>query len=291
MRLEHRFRVPAGLDDTWALLLDVKAVQSILPGLSLDEVSDGEVAGSVRVDVGDHCVTYRGEAAFQRLDPDDRSLVVEAAGRDAEDGSTASAVLAIALEPDGDATTVVLEADLDLAGGGPADSAEASAVVRRVMDQLAGGVAERFGRRGGVGVSRAGPVLADDPVLADVPVLADTPPHPDVPVLADTPPHPDVPVLAEVPVLADPPPHPDVVPHTDDPVHQERPRTGTVLVRRRGAMPVPAHRAPSLARRAGSALARPATDETAVWVQRGALAAVALALLAVLIWLVRLLRR
>jgi carbon monoxide dehydrogenase subunit G len=279
MRLEHRFRVPAGLDDTWALLLDVKAVQSILPGLSLDEVSDGEVAGSVRVDVGDHCVTYRGEAAFQRLDPDDRSLVVEAAGRDAEDGSTASAVLAIALEPDGDATTVVLEADLDLAGGGPADSAEASAVVRRVMDQLAGGVAERFGRRGGVGVSRAGPVLADDPVLADVPVLAGTPPHPDVPV------------LAEVPVLADTPPHPDVVPHTDDPVHQERPRTGTVLVRRRGAMPVPAHRAPSLARRAGSALARPATDETAVWVQRGALAAGALALLAVLIWLVRLLRR
>jgi carbon monoxide dehydrogenase subunit G len=238
MRLEHRFRVPAGLDDTWALLLDVRAVESVLPGLSLDAVSADEVAGAVRVDVGDHCVTYRGEAAFQRLDPDVRRLVVEAAGRDAADGSTASATLAVALEPDGDATTVVLEADLDLAGGDPADSAEASAVLRRVVDELAGGVAERFGMHDAPGVHDEG-----------------------------------------------------LPPLTDDPVHQERPRSGTVLVRRRESMPVPAHRAPSLVQRAGSALARPAEDETALWVRRGAVAAGVLALLAVLIWLLRMLRR
>jgi carbon monoxide dehydrogenase subunit G len=224
MRLEHRFRVPAGLDATWALLLDARAVESILPGLRLDEITADEVAGSVRVDLGDRCVTYRGEAAFQRLDPDVRSLVVEAAGRDDEDGRAASATLALALEPDGEATTVVLLADLDLAGGGPADSAEASAVAGRVVDQLAGGVAGRF----------------------------------------------------RCPS-----------PHTDDPVHQER----TALVRRGVGAPVPGHRAPSPVRRAGAALARPATDETARWVQRGAVVACVVALLAVLLWFVRTLRR
>jgi carbon monoxide dehydrogenase subunit G len=283
MRLEHRFRVPAGLDDTWALLLDVRAVESILPGLSLDEISGDEAVGTVRVDLGDHCVTYRGEAAFQRLDPDVRRLVVEAAGRDAEDGRTASATLAVALEPDGDATTVVLEADLDLAGGGPADSAEASAVVRRVVDALAGGVAERLGVHDPVPVPAGGPVgrqaLTDDPVHADAPPHSDIAPHSDPGPHAVTRPHSDAPV------------HPATPPHTDDPVHQERPRTGTLMVRRREAMPVPAHRAPSLAQRAGSALARPGTDEAAVWVQRGAIAAGVLALLAVLIWLMRVLRR
>jgi hypothetical protein len=39
------------------------------------------------------------------------------------------------------------------------------------------------------------------------------------------------------------------------------------------------------------ALARPATDETARWVQRGAVVAGVVALLAVLLWFVRTLRR
>jgi carbon monoxide dehydrogenase subunit G len=260
MRLEHRFRIPAGLDDTWALLLDARVVESVLPGLRLDDITADEVAGTVRVDVGDHCVTYRGEAALQELVPDARRLVVEAAGRDAEGGRAASATLAVALEPDGDATTVVLRADLDLAGGGPDDSAEASAVVRRVVDELAGGVAEHFG------AARTPPVRL--------------PPHTDDPVHQDWAPTGTAGAGSATPVAA----------AGSAPPGTAAASTGTVA-RRREAMPVPAHRAPSPVRRVGAVLTRPATDGTAVWVQRGALAAGALALLAVLIWLLRLLRR
>lgn len=145
MRLEHRFRVPAGPDETWALLLDARALSSAVPGLHLDAVLADEAAGSVRIDVGDRCVTYRGEAAFVEKDPADRHLVVEAVGRESEHGPTVSATLAVALESAGDSTTVVLQADLDVEGGGPdADRATVYAAVQRVVDSLAGEVTQRL---------------------------------------------------------------------------------------------------------------------------------------------------
>jgi carbon monoxide dehydrogenase subunit G len=215
MRLEHRFRVPAGPDETWALLLDARALSSAVPGLRLDEILADEVAGSVRIDVGDRCVTYRGEAAFVEKDPADRHLVVEAAGRESEHGRAASATLAVALEPDGDTTTVVLQADLDVEGGAPdADRATVYAAVQRVVDSLAGEVTQRLRHpepapwtedpvhecrpraHAGVGAAGAGspPVAADlpaaDPLTAAAVTAAD-------PVAAD-------PLVADPVAAADP---------------------------------------------------------------------------------------
>jgi carbon monoxide dehydrogenase subunit G/hypothetical membrane protein len=145
MRLEHRFSVPAGPDETWALLCDVRAVESLVPGLSFDRIEPDEVTGALGVDVGGRRVTYRGEAAFAERDDAARSLAVEAAGWEATGGRPASATLTVALEPDGAATTVVLRAELDVAGGGlPGDRAAVATVVRRVVGEVAEGVAARF---------------------------------------------------------------------------------------------------------------------------------------------------
>jgi carbon monoxide dehydrogenase subunit G len=145
MRLEHRFSVPAGPAETWALLRDVRAVESLLPGLTLDQVDADEVSGTVRVDVGAGQLTYRGEAAFLDRDDAARSLIVEVAGRESGGGPPASATLGVALEPGPDGTVVVLRAELDLAGGAPVpDAAAVSAVAQRMVDDLAVGVAGCF---------------------------------------------------------------------------------------------------------------------------------------------------
>jgi carbon monoxide dehydrogenase subunit G len=164
MRLEHRFRVPAAPDETWTLLLDARLVESLLPGLTLDEVVADEVTGSVRVDIGPGCRTYRGEAAFTELHPAVYRLVVEAAGRETGGSGTASATLAVALEPDGDATTVLLRTELDLAGGPQPDRAAVAAGLQRVVDQLAVGVAARLRERVPSGAGGAEHAWLDDPV-------------------------------------------------------------------------------------------------------------------------------
>jgi carbon monoxide dehydrogenase subunit G/hypothetical membrane protein len=146
MRLEHRFSVPAGPDATWALLCNARAVESLVPGLSLERIERDEVTGAFGVDVGGRRVTYRGEAAFSGRDDGGRSLAIEVAGREASDGRPASATLTVALETDGAATTVVLLAELDVAGGGgaEADRAAVAEVVCRVVGDVAQGVAARL---------------------------------------------------------------------------------------------------------------------------------------------------
>jgi carbon monoxide dehydrogenase subunit G len=160
MRLHHRFGVPAGLDATWALLLDLRAVQSLVPGLMLDQVTANEVVGSLAVDIGGGRVSYQGEAALLEFDPQSRRVVIEVAGHDGDGARPASATVVVAVEPEGTATTVVLTADFDLAGG---EAGAEAAAVQRVVDQLADGVASRFAGLRTRTVSRP---CTDDPVHA-----------------------------------------------------------------------------------------------------------------------------
>jgi carbon monoxide dehydrogenase subunit G len=265
MRLEHRLRVPAGLDRTWALLLDPRAVEALLPGLSLDSITPDEATGSMRVGTGDDCVTYRGEAALLERDPAARRVVVEVAGRSSADGRVASATLVIALEPDDEMTTVVVIGDLDLAGGvSTADSAVVDAAVQRSADQLAGGVVERLsGFRPGGGGAPAdfpGPLHTDDPVHAGHPHARRHSTGDGIHLVAD-------PVAAQDPVASGAVAtlrRPDVVLPTLVP----RP------VEPRSVRVVRTHAAPG-----------------SLWVHRGVLAIGVLALLGVLVWLLRHLQR
>ena len=159
MRLEHRLSVPAGPDETWALLADIRAAESLVPGLRLDRVEPDEATGVLDLDVPGGRLTYHGEAALADRDDTARSLEVEVAGREASDGRTASATLTVAVEPDGAATTVLLRADVDVAGGGPL---AAPAVVADVVRRVAHEVAERL-------AGRLFPDRSADPVHAGVP--------------------------------------------------------------------------------------------------------------------------
>jgi carbon monoxide dehydrogenase subunit G len=165
MRLEYRFRVPADVRKTWDLLLDPRAVEALLPGLTLGEIVSDEATGSFRVDAGDHLATYRGEAALLERDADAGRVVVEVAGRNTEDGRVASATLMIELHPDGDATTIVLLGDLDVAGGvSETDAATVGTAVQEWARRLAGGVTDRLGGSSSTGLPRT-----DDPVHAGHP--------------------------------------------------------------------------------------------------------------------------
>jgi len=74
MQLEHRFTVPAPIDEAWRVLLDAERVAPCLPGAMLDSVQDGEYTGRVKVKVGPIQIAYSGTS--RRCAVDGRHLGV-----------------------------------------------------------------------------------------------------------------------------------------------------------------------------------------------------------------------
>jgi len=102
MRLEHRFEVPAAVDDVWQALLDPERVAPCMPGATLTGVDGNTFTGKVRVKLGAMSLQYAGSGEFVDTDPAAHSLVIKAAGKDARGASTASAESTVTLtEHDG----------------------------------------------------------------------------------------------------------------------------------------------------------------------------------------------
>jgi carbon monoxide dehydrogenase subunit G len=116
LEITDDFVVPLSLGDTWALLTDVEKIAPCLPGARLDEVTDGEYAGAVRVKVGPITVEYKGTASFSELDEVNHRLVLVAAGRETRGQGNAAATVTASLIEEGGATKVDLRTDLDITG-------------------------------------------------------------------------------------------------------------------------------------------------------------------------------
>jgi carbon monoxide dehydrogenase subunit G len=145
MELRNAFTVPAGIDDAWRLLLDVRALAPCMPGASVDEVRGDEVLGQVRVKLGPIALTYRGTVTFLEKDEEKHRVVLDAKAKEARGGGTAGARITASMEPAGDGTEITVVTDLRVTGK-PAQFGRGvmADVSERIIGQFAGNLAEQL---------------------------------------------------------------------------------------------------------------------------------------------------
>lgn len=137
MKITDEFRVQAPLDRAWQIFSDIERVAPCMPGAQLDEVRGHEFHGTVRVKVGPISSQYRGVAKVIETEEEAHRLVIQAAGRDTQRQGNASALITMQLAPDGDATRVVLETDLEITG-------KIAQFGRGVLDDVSGKLLTQF---------------------------------------------------------------------------------------------------------------------------------------------------
>lgn len=91
VQLEKTFPMPASADTAWALLKDIEAVASCMPGAKVTErVDDTHYKGTVALKLGPANMSFRGDIEVKRLDAGARTLQMVAKGTDAAGGSGAT---------------------------------------------------------------------------------------------------------------------------------------------------------------------------------------------------------
>jgi uncharacterized protein len=111
MKLEHRFTVPAPVDQVWRALQDPERVAPCMPGATLASVEGRTFAGSVKVKLGPVNLLYKGTGEFVEIDDDKHALVLRASGKDTRGNSTASATVTVHVDEE-----VLVETDLSITG-------------------------------------------------------------------------------------------------------------------------------------------------------------------------------
>jgi carbon monoxide dehydrogenase subunit G len=89
-----------------------------MPGASVTSVEGDEIAGQVKVKLGPLSLSYKGTAKFTDKDAENRSISIEASGKETRGAGTASATVHAALEP-GEAegsTLVSIHTSLNVTG-------------------------------------------------------------------------------------------------------------------------------------------------------------------------------
>jgi carbon monoxide dehydrogenase subunit G len=158
MELDHAFTVPVPPDQAWDVLLDVKRIAPCMPGATVDEVDGDLVTGHIKVKVGPVSLTYRGTANFSERDPDARTIVVTASGKETRGAGTASATVQASLEPSGDdATKVTMHTTMNVTGR-PAQFGRGVMVEvgGKLVEQFAQNLAQQLGRDSGADAGDAG---------------------------------------------------------------------------------------------------------------------------------------
>jgi carbon monoxide dehydrogenase subunit G len=148
MELDHSFTVPVPPSQAWDVLLDVQRIAPCMPGATVDTVEGDDVAGRLKVKVGPVSLTYKGTATFKDRDPADRSLLVEASGKEMRGAGTASATVRAALAPENGsdaATLVTLHTTLNVTGR-PAQFGRGviAEVGSRLIDKFADNLAQQL---------------------------------------------------------------------------------------------------------------------------------------------------
>ncbi len=171
MELDHSFTVPVPPDQAWDVLLDVQRIAPCMPGATVDTVDGDDVAGRLKVKVGPVALTYKGTATFKDRDSSDRSLLVEAAGKELRGAGTATATVRAALQPDNvpDATLVTLHTTLSVTGR-PAQFGRGviAEVGSRLIDKFADNLAQQLSGGADGAAASAGASASDGAAVADV---------------------------------------------------------------------------------------------------------------------------
>jgi carbon monoxide dehydrogenase subunit G len=116
--LDNSFTVPVPPEKAWDVLLDVERIAPCMPGASVLSISDdgNEIEGQVKVKLGPLSLTYKGTAKFTDKDEANRTLAIEASGKETRGAGTASAHVQAVLKPDEAGTLVSIHTSLNVTG-------------------------------------------------------------------------------------------------------------------------------------------------------------------------------
>lgn len=117
--MEHisdSFRVATSLEQTWSTLLDIERIAPCMPGAQLQEVEGDEYRGVVKIKVGPIQAQYKGAAKLALVDPDTRTIKIDASGRETRGQGNASALITVTMVGDESGTTVGIDTEVNVTG-------------------------------------------------------------------------------------------------------------------------------------------------------------------------------
>ncbi len=137
MELQHRFTVPAGVEETWATFNDIEGVAGCFPGAVVTGADAESFTGTVKVKLGPIALVYNGTGTFVEKDEAAHRLVIDAKGKDKRGNGTAGAMVTATMsEAAGGATDVEVSTDLNITG--KAAQFGRGGVIQDVSDKLLG---------------------------------------------------------------------------------------------------------------------------------------------------------
>jgi carbon monoxide dehydrogenase subunit G len=117
VKLEHRFVVPAPVEQTWAAFNDLERVVPCFPGATLTGYEGDDFTGSCKVKLGPVSLQYSGTGSFVERDEYDHHAVIEAKGKDRRGNGTATARVTARLAGISEGSTeVTVDTDLTITG-------------------------------------------------------------------------------------------------------------------------------------------------------------------------------
>jgi hypothetical protein len=117
MRIDNSFTVGLPAEDAWKVLLDVERIAPCMPGAELQEITEDEYRGVVKVKLGAITAQYKGAVRFAEVDEAGRRIVLRAEGRETRGQGNASATVTASLRPAGEGRTeVAIQTDLTISG-------------------------------------------------------------------------------------------------------------------------------------------------------------------------------
>lgn len=117
MEIENEFVVPADLDTTWDLLLDVERIVPCVAGAELTEVVDDATwKGKMAVKLGPIRLSFAGQVHLEERDKQKGQVQLRAKGQETRGKGNAQASVTSVLESQDSATKVSIVTDLKLSG-------------------------------------------------------------------------------------------------------------------------------------------------------------------------------
>lgn len=117
MRIEDRFTVSLPIEEAWKVLLDIERIAPCMPGAQLQEITEEEYRGIVKVKLGAINAQYKGAVRIAEADQAGHRIVLRAEGRETKGQGNASAnVVATLVAVANGGTQVAIETDLTITG-------------------------------------------------------------------------------------------------------------------------------------------------------------------------------
>jgi carbon monoxide dehydrogenase subunit G len=150
MRLQHRFEVPAPVEDVWRLLLDLERVAPCLPGASLGErVDENTYDVAIKVKLGPMQMSYAGRVEIVEQDDAAKRALMRATTSEQRGHGTAEATITTTLSAIEGGTLAQSETDLKLTGR----VAQMGGIVEDVSNRLLAQFSECLGAKAAASAS------------------------------------------------------------------------------------------------------------------------------------------